>query len=86
MVEFHETDVGWFHRWLSLIILAVAQTFSVAGTDRLVEQAGQKWLAVIATGISLAMLWRDIRDDPNRPRKNDKGSLIDHATDDWWRS
>ncbi len=31
LAEFHETDVGRFHRWLSLIILAVALTFSAGG-------------------------------------------------------
>ena len=31
LAEFHETDVGRFHRWLSLIILAVALAFSAGG-------------------------------------------------------
>ena len=41
LAEFHETDVGRFHRWLSLVILAVALAFSAGGHARLVEQAGR---------------------------------------------
>ena len=39
LAEFHETDVGLFHRGLSLIILGVALAFC-RGAARLVEQTG----------------------------------------------
>ncbi len=39
LAEFHETDVGLFHRRLSLIILAIAALFALGGDDRLVGPA-----------------------------------------------
>src|ERR1017187_4369 len=76
LVEFHETDVGWFHRWLSLIILAVALIFSVAGMVAWWNKPGE-WLLVIATGVSLMLLWLDLRDAPK-----DSGTDADRVTDD----
>jgi hypothetical protein len=63
LAEFHETDVGRCHRWLSLIILAVAVAFSASGLLAWWNKPGE-WLLVIATGISLVLLWLDIRAAP----------------------
>ena len=61
LAEFHESDVGRFHRWLSLIILAVALAFSAGGMIAWWNKPGE-WLLVIATGLSLVFLWLDVRD------------------------
>jgi hypothetical protein len=63
LAEFHETDVGRFHRLLSLLILAVALAFSAAGLFAWWNKPGE-WLLTIATGVSLALLWLDIRGHP----------------------
>jgi hypothetical protein len=65
LAEFHETDVGRFHRWLSLVILAVALAFSAGGVLAWWNQPGE-WMLVIATGVSLILLWLDVRDSPER--------------------
>ena len=80
LAEFHETDVGRFHRWISLVILAVALAFSAGGLVAWWNRPGE-WLLVIATGISLVLLWRDVRDTPEGP---DKDALPEEAPDDWW--
>ena len=41
LAEFHETDVGRFHRWLSLIVLGGGAGVLGGGHARLVEQAGR---------------------------------------------
>jgi hypothetical protein len=56
LAEFHETDVGSFHRRLSLVILAVALAFSAGGL--------LAWWNLIATGFSIVLLWLDVRDAP----------------------
>ena len=63
LVEFRETDVGRFHRGLSLIILALAVVFSAGGVIAWWNKPGE-WLLVIATGIGLILLWRGVRDTP----------------------
>lgn len=63
LAEFHETDVGRFHRLLSLVILAVALAFSAGGVLAWWNRPGE-WLLVAATGLSLVLLWRDVRDAP----------------------
>jgi hypothetical protein len=73
LVEFHETDAGLFHRWLSLIVLTVALIFSAAGMLAWRNKPGG-WLLAIAIGISVALLWRDIHDDP-RKLGDDEGRL-----------
>lgn len=65
LTEFHETDVGRFHRWLSVIILAVALAFSVGGLLTWWNKSGE-WLLVITTGISLVLLWLNVRDAPEK--------------------
>ena len=60
---FHESDVGRFHRLLSLMILGVALAFSVGGMIAWWNKPGE-WLLVIAAGLSLIFLWLDVRDIP----------------------
>jgi hypothetical protein len=60
LAEFHETDVGRFHRWLSLIVLALALAFSAGGLLAWWNRPGE-WLLLIATGISVVLSWRNIR-------------------------
>src|SRR5208283_410344 len=82
LAEFHETDVGRFHRWLSLIILSVALTFSVGGVLAWWNRPGE-WLLVISAGISLVLLWLDVRDAPKDSRR--KAAPIENSTlDAWW--
>jgi hypothetical protein len=64
LAEFHATDVGRFNRWLSQIVLAVALAFSVGGLLAWWNKPGE-WLLAIATGVSLLLLWLDLRDDLN---------------------
>ena len=66
LAEFHETDVGRFHRWLSLIVLGLALAFSAGGLLARWNKPGE-WLLAIATGVSLALLWLDARGDPENP-------------------
>jgi hypothetical protein len=82
LAAFHETDVGRFHRWLSLIILAVALAFSAGGVLAWWNKPGE-WLLGIATGISLALLWLDVRDTPEKPGK-DAGPVAGAAPDEGW--
>jgi hypothetical protein len=63
LAEFHETDIGRFHRWLSLTILGVALVFSVGGLLAWWNAPGE-WLFVLSTGASLVLLWLDYRDAP----------------------
>jgi hypothetical protein len=65
LAEFHETDVGRFHRWLSLIVLGVALAFSAGGLFAWWNKPAE-WLLVIATGIGLVLIWRNVRDSPWR--------------------
>jgi hypothetical protein len=64
---FHETDVGRFHRGLSFVILTVALAFSVGGLFAWWNKPGQ-WLLLIATDLSLLLLWLDIRDALGKSR------------------
>jgi hypothetical protein len=61
LAEFHETDVGRFHRLLSLLILAVALVFSAGGLLTWWNKPGE-WLLVIASCVSIVLLWLDARD------------------------
>ena len=82
LAEFHETDVRRFHRWLSLIVLGLALAFSAGGLLAWWNKPGE-WLLVIATGISLVLLWRNVRDTPEKSGK-DAGPVADAAPDEWW--
>src|SRR5262249_5864834 len=66
LAEFHETDVGRFHRWLSRIVLGVALAFSAGGLLAWWNKPGG-WLLAIATGVSLGLLWLDLRGEPEDP-------------------
>jgi hypothetical protein len=65
LAEFHETDVGRFHRWLSLVVLALALAFSAGGVLAWWNKPGE-WLLVIATGIGLVLIWLNVRDTAER--------------------
>ena len=77
LAEFHETDVGRFHRLLSLIILGVALAFSVGGMVSWWNRPGG-WALVIATGVSVFLLALDLRDTPEH-RGRDDGPLANLA-------
>jgi hypothetical protein len=81
LAEFHETDVGHFHRCLSFLILGVALAFSVGGIFAYWNKPGE-WLLLVATGVSLVLLWLDARDAVRRPGK----SAEPGAVDEWWRA
>jgi hypothetical protein len=67
LAEFHETDVGRFHRWLSLTVLGLAVAFSAGGSVAWWNKPGG-WLLVIMTVIGLVLIWRDVRNTPERAR------------------
>jgi hypothetical protein len=66
LAAFHETDVGRFHRRLSLTFLLVALAFALGGLVAYWGTPGE-WPQVLATGIGLVMLWLDLRDAPEHP-------------------
>ncbi len=65
LAAFHESDVGRFHRWLSLMILVVALVFSLGGMIAWWNRPGE-WLLVLGAGLSLIFLWLDLRDAPGK--------------------
>jgi hypothetical protein len=79
LAAFHETDVGRFHRRLSLTIVAVALAFAVGGVVAYRDTPGE-WLQVVAAGVGIVLLWLDVRDAPEwgeSRRGEDEG-------DEWW--
>src|SRR5262249_34902927 len=56
LAEFHETDVGVFHRRLSMVLLAIAAAFALGGTAAWWGRPGEPAL-LVASGISLFLLW-----------------------------
>jgi hypothetical protein len=76
LAAFHETDVGRFHRWLSLSVLAVALAFSAGGLIAWWDRAGE-WLLLLATGVSLVLLWLDVRDRPEVRAEGMAGPMPD---------
>jgi hypothetical protein len=60
LAEFHETDIGRFHRWLSRIVLGLALTFCAGGLLAWWNKPGE-WLLVFATGVGLVLIWRNLR-------------------------
>lgn len=67
LAEFHETDVGLFHRRLSLLILAIAALFALGGMIAWWGRPGEVYL-LVALGIGLILLWRDLVDSPRADR------------------
>lgn len=55
-----ETDIGRFHRRLSLLMIGVASVFSLGGLARWMGQPGTG-LLLLALAISLACVARDLR-------------------------
>ena len=80
LAEFHETDVGRFHRWLSRIVLGLALAFSAGGLLAWWNKPGE-WLLVIASCVSIALLWLDFRDAQESPRGR---ATADYAPEEWW--
>jgi hypothetical protein len=60
LAEFHETDVGRFHRGLSLLVLALALAFSAGGMVAWWNKPGE-WLLVIAAGVGIVLIWLNVR-------------------------
>jgi hypothetical protein len=67
LTEFHETDVGRFHRRLSLIIMGIALTFSAAGLLAYWNKPGG-WLVVLTTAAAVVLFWLECRDKPEAAR------------------
>jgi hypothetical protein len=61
LAEFHETDIGRFHRRLSLIVLGLALAFSAGGLIAWWNKPGE-WLLLCASCLSVVWLWLDARD------------------------
>jgi hypothetical protein len=80
LVEFHETDVGKFHRALSVIALAVALVFCVGGSIAWWNKPGQ-WLLMIAAAVGAVLMWRSIRDLGTEPSLDDV-----RASDHGWNT
>jgi hypothetical protein len=80
LAEFHETDVGRFHRWLSRMILGLALAFSSGGLLAWWNQPGE-WLLVIASCVSIVLLWLGARDAPEGPRGH---ATADDGPEAWW--
>jgi hypothetical protein len=76
LAAFHETDVGRFHRWLSLSVLAVALAFSAGGLIAWWDRPGE-WLLLLATGVSLVLLRLDVRDRPEVRAEGMAGPMPD---------
>ena len=79
LAEFHETDVGRFHRWLSLIILGLALAFSGGGLLAWWNKPGE-WLLVIASCVSVVLLWLDARDSQEGRRGH---ATTDGVPEEW---
>jgi hypothetical protein len=53
-----ETDVGWFHQWLSLCMTGSATALSLVAIMRWAGRPGTG-LLVLVCGVSLVVAWRD---------------------------
>jgi hypothetical protein len=87
LAEFHETDIGQFHRWLSLIVLGLALAFSAGGILAWWNRPGE-WLLVIATGIGLVLIWLNLRHSAEKPGQDGHGLQAQTLGDvaETWRS
>ena len=75
LAAFHETDIGHFHRRLSLTMITMSLAFSVGGLFSWRNTPG-RWLLVLASGISLVLLRLDVRDVPEASQQESSGSAI----------
>jgi hypothetical protein len=82
LAEFHETDVGRFHRWLSLIVLGLALAFSAGGVLAWWNKPGE-WLFVIAIGIGLVLIWNTVCDTLEKSGKG-AGPGAGRPQGEWW--
>jgi hypothetical protein len=73
-MEFHETDVGKFHRALSVIVLAVALVFCVAGSIAWRNKSGH-WLLMVATAIGVLLICRTVRDFDKKPCSEEDSAM-----------
>jgi hypothetical protein len=80
LAEFHDTHVGRFHRLLSLLILTVALAFSAGGLLAWWNKPGE-WLLLIASCVSIVLLWIDARDSQEGLRAR---ATADDAQEEWW--
>jgi hypothetical protein len=78
LTEFHETDVGKFHRALSVIALAVALVFCVGGSIAWWNKPGQ-WLLMISAAIGTVLVWRSVREFNTEPYRDS----VQAAEDGW---
>jgi hypothetical protein len=81
LAAFRETDVGLFHRRLSLTIVTLALAFAVGGVVAYRDTPGE-WLQVVAAGVGIVLLWLDVRDAPEQG----KGRRGEDGVDEWWAS
>jgi hypothetical protein len=81
LAAFHETDVGLFHRRLSLTIVTVALAFAVGGVVAYWDTPGE-WLQLVAAGVGIVLLWLDVRDAPDQGKEH-RG---EDGFDEWWAS
>lgn len=79
LAAFHETDVGRFHRRLSLTIVAVALAFAVGGLIAYWGTPGE-WLQALAAGAGIVFLWLDVRAAPEAGT----GRPTADEVDEWW--
>jgi len=80
LAEFHETDVGRFHHWLSLLIFAVALAFSSGGFFAWSGKPG-RWLLLVACCVSLIRLWLAALDAQEGPRSH---ATAPYAANERW--
>jgi hypothetical protein len=80
LAEFHETDIGTFHRWLSLTVLGLSLAFSGGGLLAWWNKPGE-WLLVIASCVSIVLLWLDAHDSQEGLRGH---AAADGAPGEWW--
>jgi hypothetical protein len=84
LAGFHETDVGRFHRRLSLVVLVLAVAFSAGGVLAWWNKPGE-WVLVVATGVGLVLMWRNVSETPEKAGK-DTALVSGPAPDEEWLS
>ena len=59
LAEWAETDVGQFHRWLSLLMAGSAAALSLVAMVRWADRPGTGLLILVFV-VSLGVAWRDL--------------------------